>query len=206
MKKYLGKRFLPCLLGVLAFGCATITVNIYFPAEAVEQAAEDILNEIEGFDTEEVDETTQDESELQSYLWMNIRDFIVGGSLVYAGDNLNLDLTSPAIRKVIDSMKTRTGQIRQFKNTGVIGETFDGKLEARDLSTLGGKDIKMVKQLLKAENADRNALYKELAKANKISEAEVSKIGKVFAKTRRTKLNKKGQWYKDESGNWTQIE
>jgi uncharacterized protein YdbL (DUF1318 family) len=90
-----------------------------------------------------------------------------------------------------------------FKDKGLIGETYDGMLAIRDMSGLSGEEIRTIKRLLRAENNNRETLYKELAVANKISLSEISRIKTVFAKTRRTK-GKPGHWFQDEKGKWTQ--
>ncbi len=66
-----------------------------------------------------------------------------------------------------------------------------------------GEEIRTVKRLLRAENNDREALYKELAVANKIDSADIDKINTIFAKTRKQKA-KPGHWHQDEKGKWTQ--
>lgn len=208
MRKRVYKYFSPLLFIFFIVSCATITVNIYFPSEAVEQAAEKILNEIETVDSD-ADGDTLDAidgvvDELESYISPDFKSFFLGSSVVYA-DEINLNLTTPAIRKVIKTMKRRNIQIRRFKSSGAIGETFKGHLEIRDLNGLGGGEIRTIKGLLNAENTDRDSLYKELAKANKIDVAEVTKISKIFAKKRRDRRGK-GEWYKDEDGKWRQLE
>jgi uncharacterized protein YdbL (DUF1318 family) len=193
--KYLG---LP-LLAFVAINCAVITVNIYFPTEAVEEAAEKIINEIEGGEDAQ---SNQGNSGQQSFFQRTVPFNFFGNSTVYA-DEIDLNLTTPAIRKMIDSMKARNTEIMQFKDKGVIGETNDGMLAIRNMNDLGGEEIRTVKRLLRAENNDRETLYKELAVANKIDPADIDRIKAVFAKTRISKA-KPGHWYHDENGNWTQ--
>ncbi|MBO1223749.1 MAG: YdbL family protein [Candidatus Scalindua sediminis] len=193
--RYLGLH----LLIFAAINCAVITVNVYFPTEAIEEAAEKIINEIEG---EEESQVIPDESSSQSHFWSNVPFYVLGNSTVYAQE-IDLNLTTPAIRKVIATMKTRNSKVMHFKDKGLIGETYDGMLAIRDMSDLSGEDIRTIKRLLRAENNDRKTLYKELAVANKISLSEISRIKTVFAKTRRTK-GKPGHWFQDEKGKWTQ--
>lgn len=181
-----------------AINCAVITVNVYFPTEAVEKAAEKIIDEIEG---EEDSQVTTEQSSPQSYFWRNLPFCVLGNSTVYA-EEIDLDLTTPAIRKVIESMKNRNSKIMHFKDKGIIGETYDGMLAVRDMAGLTGEDIRTINRLLRAENNDRETLYKELAEANKIPLSEVDRIKTIFAKTRKAKA-KQGHWFQDEKGNWT---
>ncbi len=193
--KYIG---LP-LLAFFAINCAVITVNVYFPTEAVEEAAEKIIDEIEG---EEDTQAELNNGDQHSLFHTKVPFNIFGIQTVYA-DEIDLNLTSPAIRKLIDSMKVRNSEIMHFKDKGVFGETNDGMLASKEMSGLNGNEIRTVNRLRKAENNDREALYKELAIANKIELSEVNRIKAVFASTRRSKA-RPGHWYQDEDGKWVQ--
>lgn len=187
------------LLALFAINCAIITVNVYFPTEAVEEAAEKIIDEIEG---EEDAQAKSESKEQQSFFHINAPFNVFGNTTVYA-DEIDLNLTSPAIRKLIDSMKARNSEIMQFKDKGVFGEADDGTLGVRDMSGLDGNEIRTVNRLRKAENHDREELYRELAVANKIELSEIDRIKAIFAKTHRSKV-KAGHWYQDENGKWMQ--
>jgi Uncharacterized protein conserved in bacteria len=199
MKKQMAKYIALPLLAFVVISCAVITVNVYFPTEAVEEAAEKIIDEIQsGNDTK----STADNSNQQSFFQKSVPFNFFGNSTVYA-DEIDLNLTTPAIRKLIDTMKSRNTAIMQFKDKGTIGETNDGMLAIRSMDGLGGEEIRTVNRLLKAENNDRDSLYKELATANKIDLADIGKVKSIFAKTLKSKA-KPGHWYHDEKGNWTQ--
>ncbi len=197
MKKQIVKYLGFPLIVFVAINCAVITVNVYFPTEAVEEAAEKIINEIE---SEEESQVIPEESSSQGYFWRKVPYYVLGNSAVYA-EEIDLNLTTPAIRKVIDAMKVRNPKILHFKDKGNIGETNDGMLVIRDMSTLSGEDIRTIKRLLRAENSDRETLYKELAAANKIKLSEIKRIKTIFAKTRRAKA-KSGHWFQNEKGKW----
>ena len=199
MKKQMVKYFALPLLAFAVISCAVITVNVYFPTEAVEEAAEKIIDEIQGGENVQ---STAGNSDQQSFLQKSIPFNFFENSTVYAGE-IDLNLTTPAIRKLVDSMKARNAKIMQFKGKGSIGETNDGILAIRKMDGLGGEEIRTVKRLLKAENNNRETLYKQLATANKISLSDVGKIKAVFAKTLRAKA-KVGHWYQDEKGKWSQ--
>jgi uncharacterized protein YdbL (DUF1318 family) len=199
MKKQMVKYLALPLLTFILISCAVITVNVYFPTEAVEEAAEKIIDEIQGGEDAQ---STADNSEQQSFFQKSVPFNFFGDSTVYA-DEIDLNLTTPAIRKLVDSMKARNTEIMQFKGKGAIGETNDGMLAIRKMDGLGGEEIRTAKRLLRAENNDREALYKELAAANKISLSDVGKIKTVFAKTLKAKA-RPGHWYQEEKGKWTQ--
>ncbi len=200
MKKHIVKYLALPLLAFVVISCAVITVNVYFPTEAVEEAAEKIIGEIQGEDNLQ---SKADYNGHQGHFQMPLHFLnIFGNSTVYAGE-IDLNLTTPAIRKLVDSMKARNAKIMQFKNKGIIGETNDGMLAIREMDGLGGEVIRTVKRLLRAENDDRKMLYNELATANKIALSDVGKIQVVFAKTHKLK-DKSGHWHQDENGNWIQ--
>lgn len=199
MKKQMVKYLALPLLAFIAISCAVITVNVYFPTEAIEDAAEKIIDEIQGED-DSLSKT--DNSDQQSFFQKSVPFNFFGNSTVYAGE-INLNLTTPAIRKLVDSMKARNAKIMQFKDKGAIGETNDGMLAIRKMDDLGGEEIRTVKRLLRAENNDRNALYKELAAANKIDPADIDKVKSIFARTLKSKA-KSGHWHHDENGKWVQ--
>ncbi len=199
MKKQIVKYLALPLLAFIVISCAVITVNVYFPTEAVEEAAEKIIDEIQA---EDGSQSTADNSDQQSFFQKSVPYNLFGNSTVYA-DEIDLNLTTPAIRKLVDSMKARNSAIMQFKGKGTIGETNDGKLAIRKMDGLGGEEIRTVKRLLRAENNDREMLYKELAAANKIDPADIDKVKSIFAKTLVSKA-KPGHWYQDEKGNWVQ--
>lgn len=199
MKKQMVKYLALPLLAFIVISCAVITVNVYFPTEAVEEAAEKIIDEIQG--TEDA-QSTAGNSDQQSFFQKSAPFNFFENATVYA-DEIDLNLTTPVIRKLVDSMKVRNTEIMQFKDKGAIGETNGGMLAIRDMNGLGGEEIRTVNRLLRAENNDREALYKELATANKISLSDVGKIKTVFAKTRKQKA-KSGHWHQDEKGKWVQ--
>lgn len=199
MKKQMVRYLALPLMAFIVISCAVITVNVYFPTEAVEEAAEKIIDEIQ---SEEDVKNTADNSGQQSLLHKNIPFSFFGNSTVYA-DEIDLNLTTPAIRKLIDSMKARNTEIMKFKDKGAIGETNNGILEVRNMDDLSGEEIRTVKRLLRAENNDREMLYKELAAANKIDPADIDKVKSIFAKTLISKA-KPGHWHHDEKGNWVQ--
>ena len=199
MKKQMIKYLALPLLAFIVISCAVITVNVYFPTEAVEEAAEKIIDEIQ---SGEDAQSTADNSDQQSFFQKSVPFNLFGDSTVYA-DEIDLDLTTPAIRKLVHSMKARNAAIMRFKDKGTIGETNNGILAVRNMDGLGGEKIRTVKRLLRAENNDRVMLYKELAAANKIDLADIDKVKTIFANTLKSKA-KPGHWYHDESGNWVQ--
>ena len=92
-------------------------------------------------------------------------------------------------------MAKRLGQIVALKKSGSVGENNQGYLTVR--GNLSAKDSTMVK----AENADRKAVYQIIATKAKTSAASVGK-------TRAASIRKsaaKGTWVQLPSGAWKQV-
>ena len=90
-------------------------------------------------------------------------------------------------------MKARLADIMEAKSKGSIGESVDGLLLVRDK-----KVSSKVEKLVTAENADRNSLFKILAKQ---TGGDTKLVAKKFAKGVASRA-KKGHWFKNPEGNW----
>ena len=84
----------------------------------------------------------------------------------------------------------------------VIGFTGDALVAVRDDSKVGLKQRTQLKKLVAAENADRNAMYKSIAKANGHPEWEPD-VRKTFARTW-VEQAASGWWYQNADGKWQQ--
>ena len=78
----------------------------------------------------------------------------------------NLDVNTPDIAAITNSMKARNGQLQGAYQSGAVGSLKDGNVAVRDASALPLKDRAAINGLVAQENHDRAALYKEIAKAN----------------------------------------
>ncbi len=85
---------------------------------------------------------------------------------------------------------------------GSVGMTQDGLIKIRDLNAIALRDRKTVNTLVAAENRDRKALYKEIARANGEPSWE-AEIRKTFS-GRWIGNAPGGWWYQDKGGNWKQ--
>ena len=94
----------------------------------------------------------------------------------------NFDADTPLVRKLQAAMKQRNAQLMPFYASGAIGFTQDALLDIHDLSAVPLKQRGQLKNLIAAENNDRNQLYKEIARANGHPEWEKD-IRATFAKT-----------------------
>ena len=112
----------------------------------------------------------------------------------------NLDVNTPGITAITNSMKARNGQLTGAYQSGAVGFAKDGNVAVRDASALPLKDRAAINSLVAQENQDRAALYKEIAKANGHPEWE----GDIRATFAQRFIQKAGAgWYvQDGSGNW----
>ena len=190
---------LSSLLGMLLFLAACVTINVYFPtAEAVE-AADQIIRGVYGEDEKPADtpaDTPQPDSRLQRPLWIGLLEQLVPAAQAAA----NINIQSPAVRTLRSAMEARFPRLKPFYQNGSVGMTKDGLVQVRDLNAVALRDRKTVKTLVAEENGDRNALYREIARANG-QPAWEAEIRKTFAR-RWIDNAPGGWWYQDGSGNW----
>ena len=113
----------------------------------------------------------------------------------------DLQINSPALTSLREEMRQRhREQLRDYYVKGTIGLTQDGLVAMRDASAIPLAQRQQVNALLAADNQDRLAMYKEVARANNHPEWE-SEIRTTFAK-RWIERIPEGWYYQDASGVW----
>jgi len=190
------------LVAAGALLAACVTINVYFPAAAVEKAADQIIGDVIGKPTEAP----------HSSPIGKIHNGSPGAMLVAAQRALSafvataqaaapdLDVSTPTIRQITDSMKARHNQLAAYYDSGAIGYTADGLVDMRDANSISLAQRNVVRKLLADENKDRTALYTEIARANGHPEWAAD-IRATFAK--RWIANAKPGWYYND-GAWKQ--
>ncbi|WP_332674621.1 YdbL family protein [Aromatoleum sp.] len=108
--------------------------------------------------------------------WFAIILLGVAGLAVAQG---NLEIDTPAIAALKQSMQRRHAQLTPLYDSGVIGLAADGNVALRDASGVPLAQRGQVNALVAAENADRAALYREIARANGHPEWEAD-VRKTF--------------------------
>ncbi|MGQ0384535.1 MAG: YdbL family protein [Gammaproteobacteria bacterium] len=188
--------------GTLALA-ACVTINVYFPEAAAEKAADRIIEDIWGkeeAEQREGNEQTSVPAASRSPLaaaFEGAMELIVPAAHAQA----DIDISSPAIRALTASMKSRAAELEPFFGSGAIGLTSDGLVELRDPNAVPLADRNRARKLVSDENADRNALYREIATANGHPEWEAD-IRSTFAA--RWIANARAGWhYKRAGGDWT---
>ncbi len=112
----------------------------------------------------------------------------------------NLDVNTPGIAAITNSMKARNAQLQGAYQSGAVGFAKDGNVAVRDAGAVPLKDRAAINGLVAHENQDRAALYKEIAKANSHPEWE-GDIRNTFAQ-RFIQKAAAGWYVQDGSGAW----
>lgn len=189
----MSKKFLLVFVPVLT---ACVTVNIYFPAAAVQRAADKIVEETWG----DQGKGGAKEPAKGSSLTPRQRSVVISFAAVAYAAEPDVNISNPAIRGLKESIKTRSGSLIPYMDKGNAGIGRDGLLAVRTTEGLNLKERAEVQQLVDAENRDRENLYAEIAKANNFPD-KVRDIKAIFAKSW-TDQAKAGWWIQDAQGNW----
>jgi uncharacterized protein YdbL (DUF1318 family) len=112
----------------------------------------------------------------------------------------DLEINTPAITSIKDSMQQRHSQLASFYGSGAVGLTRDGNIALRDAAAVPLSQRQQVSSLVADENRDRAALYREIARANGHPEWE-SEVRSTFAQRWIDKAAG-GWWYQNAQGQW----
>lgn len=112
----------------------------------------------------------------------------------------DLEINTPAIGSIKNGMQQRHGQLSAFYASGAVGLTRDGMVAVRDASLVPLAQRQSVNALVADENKDREALYKEIARANGHPEWE-GEVRSTFAQRWIDKAAP-GWWVQSPSGAW----
>ena len=196
-------RVLSLVMTALLVLAACVTINIYFPAAEAREAAEKIVTDILGEEAKEPAPANKDDQSMnilkieQGYS-LNLLDLLIPPA--QAAAQPRFDANTPLVRKLQASMKQRFDQLKGYFDSGAIGFTQDALVGIRDLGSVPLKQRGQLKNLVDAENRDRNQLYKEIARANGHPEWEKD-VRETFSKTWIANAAK-GWWYQNGSGTW----
>ena len=113
----------------------------------------------------------------------------------------NLEVNTPAVAALQSSMQKRHAELASFYGNGAVGLTRDGFVALRDANAVPLAQRQQVNGLVAAENQDRSALYREIARANGRPEWE-NDIRTTFAQRWIDKAQG-GWYYQNNTGAWT---
>lgn len=126
--------------------------------------------------------------------------FALLGLISTASAAADLEVDTPAISTLKKSMQDRHSQLAAFYASGAVGLTRDGAIQLRDASSVPLAQRQTANSLVTAENQDRAALYKEMARANGKPEWE-PEIRSTFAQ-RWIEKAQPGWYYQNTGGSW----
>ena len=112
----------------------------------------------------------------------------------------NLEINTPAINSLKSTMAARHAHLIVYYHSGAVGIARDGGVQLRDANAVPLPQRAQVTSLVTAENTDRTALYKEIARANAKPEWE-SEIRNTFA-TRWIEKAQPGWYVQNAQGQW----
>lgn len=198
---------LKLLLATTVFAAACVTINVYFPAAQAEQAADRIISDVWG--TQPAQPEGEPQGRVTPQRWapeavevvrlaaLSALDFVIPRA-----EAQDFDIETPEIRALTAAMNARHRQLKPSYDAGAVGLTADGLVDIRDRNLVPLAERNTVRQLVDAENRDRNALYKAIAVANGKPEWEAD-IRKTFAQ-RWVSRAEKGWWHRTAAGGWQQ--
>lgn len=180
---------------------ACVTINVYFPAAEVQEAAREFVEKVIGDEapapSAPSDDTPADAGQGGG---MALLSFFIGSAHAQTPD---ITIRTPAIQTIQARMAQRfQSQLAAHFDSGALGFGRDGLIVVRDAGKLGLKDRAAVNQAVAEDNRDRAAVYREIAVANGHPEWE-PRIRETFA---RQWINsaRGGWWYQEAGGEWKQ--
>jgi uncharacterized protein len=188
---------------------ACVTINVYFPAAAAEKAADKIIEDVWGGQKSSEPATKDDDKQGAARtesgpqrLLLAAAASVLNFMVPPANAQANLNIDTPSVRQLTQSMEARHGQLKKYYDSGSIGLTRDGLVQVRDQNLVPLPERNAVRKLVAEENADRSNLYREIATANGHPEWEVD-IRTTFAERWASKAAA-GWYFQDAGGAWKQ--
>lgn len=208
-------RFIGSAIAATLMLAACVTVNVYFPAAAAERAADRLICEVYGVDCDNAADAAAPPESPDSApgaddgAWLEAparAAAFVGRALgnllipVAEAQQPDISISTPAINELERAMEARHPKLKAHYESGALGMNAKGLITLRDPTAVDLRSRNRVKALVAEENADRNRLYAEIAKANGHPEWEPN-IRETFA--RRWVANAPaGWWYERAPGQW----
>lgn len=183
---------------VALVGC--VTINVYFPEAAAQKAADRFIGTVidqgaaPAQDAKPAPQTNEPAQPSAMLL-----DLLVPAA--YAADTPDIRVQTPATEAIRGRMKARFQNIlKGLLDAGAVGFTKDGLVAVHDAGKIPLSQRAQATAAVADENGDRNALYREIARANGHPDWE-SQIRATFAKGWIERAHA-GWYYQDASGAW----
>jgi uncharacterized protein YdbL (DUF1318 family) len=187
----------PLALAVWLSGCLAVTVNVTFPQEKIDSAANSIEELVRGGAVPPVPKTPpppQRQGAAPPRAWWAA----FAGPAVAEAQVPELKTVTPEVLAIVESRRARYPQLAALMASGCLGENIQGLVEPRG----GAGCPSEVAALAAAENNDRMRLYRTLVEQNKMPPGDIVRVQAAFAKTNRGAAPP-GTWIQDDSGQWS---
>ncbi|HVI54865.1 MAG TPA: YdbL family protein [Luteibacter sp.] len=183
-------------------GC--VTINVYFPEAAAQKAADQFIGNV--LDESGVAKpsqggapTTPAKPAAGKQPSASLLDLVIPAA--QAADAPDIQIRTPQTDAISARMKDRfRGQLKALFDSGAVGFTANGQVAVRDAGALPLDQRAQANAIVGQENSDRDALYREIARANGHPEWE-AQIRKTFADGW-VQRAPSGWYYQNASGAW----
>ncbi len=174
---------------------ACVTINVYFPEAAAERAADRFIQEVIGDNGRAAEREPPPQATR-----FHFSELFIASAHAQA-PNINID--TPQIQAIKERMAARHREhLAAWFEAGAIGLDRNGEVQIRDRAAVGLAERRNLERIVAEDNADRNAVYREIAIANGRPEWE-SDIRETFA--RQWIANARSGWhYQRPDGSWVQ--
>ena len=199
------KLFTLLTVTLLAALVGCVTINVYFPAAAAQKAADQFIGSVidQGASAStpsgnKAKPSKDGEPAASGGPSASVLDLLIPAA---QAAEPNMRIHTPAIDAIHARMRKRfVESLKPLLDDGAVGFTQNGLVAVRSLSAAPLNLRAGVKSVVAAENADRNTLYADIAKANGHPEWE-SRIRETFAQLWISRAHA-GWYYRDSSGTW----
>ncbi|HEV2621353.1 MAG TPA: YdbL family protein [Frateuria sp.] len=197
-------RKLACTLltamAVALVGC--VTINVYFPEAAAQKAADRFIGTvIDQGAAPAKDAKPAQPAQPPAQPSAMLLDLLVPAA--QAAETPDIRVQTPAAEAIRGRMQARfSATLKSLLDAGAVGFSRDGLVAVRDAGKIPLSQRAQASAAVADENNDRNALYREVARANGHPEWE-PKIRDTFAKGWIERAHA-GWYYQDASGAWKQ--
>ncbi len=173
-------------VSLIALGCVITTkhkidAHIVLDIRHIQEQADGVLDYIEG-KTDELPATEPAKEGAGPSFLERAYYAMLSTPVAYAAE---LKESSPKVKELADKMRERQPKIEALKKQGAIGEDNRGYVTLRDSEAIADAEKKNeAQQLVAAENADRKALYREIATDNADQNVTLTTVERIFAQRR----------------------
>lgn len=192
------------ILTALLAGC--VTINVYFPAAAAQEAADKIISNVIGPEAQQSQPAQPQQQPAPSGssgvpLAARVLNALIPAASA-AESQPDIKIQTPQIEAIQSRMRSRfDGTLKALLDSGAVGFTADGMVAVRDAAKAPLSMRAQMNSAVADENRDRTALYQQIAIANGHPEWE-KQIRQIFARQWIDRAHP-GWYVQSAAGGWT---